>query len=345
MADNRNRGSLQNVARFAAIIISIVAVVFILRTLQGIFVPLILAIFLSYLFAPVVEFLARYRIPRVATLFILLAVFTVAGTFFIQNLIGNVREFIALWPIVESRVLGMLTGFLRQYFNIEAENLMEVFQSARVQDLLSSLLNVSLSFIGKGLLTLIFLLFIYLSYHNYPMLLRKAFEPGKVREIEAVLGNINEQITSYFIIKTLISAGTGLLTGVTCALIGIRFPVLWGALAFLLNYIPYIGSLVAVVFPVLLSVLQFPDSYLPLVAFISLLGIQVFMGNYLDPEMMGNRFNLSPIIIIFSLFFWAYVWGVVGAFIAVPTMAIIKIILQNLDETKPIAVMMSKRAD
>lgn len=337
--------SWKNLVSFAAIVVSVIAVVFVLRTLQGIFVPLILAIFLAYLFAPIVEFFARFRIPRVASLFLLLAVFTVAGTFFVQNLIRNIRAFVEYWPSMESQMLRVITEFLREYLNIEAESLMGVIRSARVQDLLSSLLNVSLSFFGQILLTLLFLLFIYLTYHNYPKLLRKAFGPDKVRDIEAVLHNINEQIINYFFVKTLISAGTGVLTGAACAALKIRFPVLWGALAFLLNYIPYIGSLFAIVVPVILSFLQFPNSFLPVVAFVILLGIQIFMGNYLDPEMMGNRFNLSPIVIIFSLFFWAFVWGAVGAFIAVPTTAIIKIVLQNLEATRPIAVMISKRAD
>ncbi len=293
--------SWQRVVTFTAVIIAVIAVVFVLRTLKGIFVPLFLAIFLAYLFAPVVEFFARFKIPRVASLFILLAVFTVAGTFFVQNLIRNIRAFVEFWPAMESQMLQVIAEFLREYLNIEAETLLGVIRSARVKDLLSSLLNVSLAFMGKSLLTLLFLLFIYLSYHNYPKLLRKAFGPDKVRDIEAILGNINDQITNYFFVKTMISAGTGVLTGAACAALRIRFPVLWGALAFLLNYIPYIGSLFAIVVPVLLSFLQFPQSYVPLVAFVILLGIQIFMGNYLDPEIMGNRFNLSPILIIISL--------------------------------------------
>ncbi len=146
-------------------------------------------------------------------------------------------------------------------------------------------------------------------------------------------------------IKTLISAGTGILTSTACAIFGIKFAVLWGFLAFLLNYIPYIGSFGAVIFPIVLSFFQFPHSYIPLVAALSLLIIQLVMGSYLDPEMMGNRFNLSPILIIVSLFFWSYVWGAVGAFLAVPIVAIIKIVVQNIESYKFIAVLMSRRVD
>jgi len=111
------------------------------------------------------------------------------------------------------------------------------------------------------------------------------------------------------------------------------------------NYIPYIGSPAAVVLPIILSVLQFPGSYLRVFAGLSLIVIQIVIGSYLDPEMMGNRFNLSPILIILSLFFWGYVWGLVGAFLAVPITAVIKIITQNIDPLKPVAILMSKKAD
>ncbi len=236
---------------------------------------------------------------------------------------------------------------MKNYLNIEATGLSDILQHARTREFLSSAVNISLGFAGKFLLTLLILLFIYLTSSNYPRIIKKAFASNSKRlgDILEIIRNINYQITQYFLVKTLISAGTGLLTGIACAIIGIKFAVLWGFVAFLLNYIPYVGSLVAIIFPIFLSVLQFPNSWMPLIAGITLIIIQLFMGNYLDPEMMGNRFNLSPIIIIFSLFFWGYVWGFVGTFLAVPITATIKIIIQNIEPLKPVAVLMSKRAD
>jgi AI-2 transport protein TqsA len=335
----------QKVLKFMAIIVTIIAVVIILRTLKGIFVPIILAIFLSYLFAPFVELLARYRIPRVLSLFILLAVISVGGTFFTQTLLRNIRAFIDYYPTMENRIVAFIADVLKRHLNLEAGNILNLLQSARVTDLLSNVVNLSFTFTGQFLLTLLFLLFIHITYGNYPKLIASAFSGRKLEEIQKIIHNINEQIINYFIVKTLISGGTGVLTGIACLLFGVKFPVLWGATAFLLNYIPYIGSMIAIAPPVLLSILQFPHSILPVILAITLIGIQLFMGNYLDPEMMGNKFNLSPIIIIFALFFWSFVWGAVGAFIAVPTMAIIKIVLQNLESTRPVAILMSKRAE
>jgi predicted PurR-regulated permease PerM len=335
----------QTIIKFTAFIILTIAIVFILKTLQGIFVPLVVAIFLAYLFAPAVELLAKIKIPRILTLFILLGIISLAGTFLAQIISNNVKEFIRLWPSLESQLLEGIRLLVKNFFRIETSSIFEFLQSQRIADLLSSFVNRSFSFMGQFLLSLLILIFIYLTYHNYPAIINKAFDEQKATHVFSILSNINEQIIRYILIKTIISAGTGILTGFACAAFNIKFAVLWGFLAFLLNYIPYIGSLVAVIFPITLSVIQFPLSFTPLFAGLSLFAIQLFMGSYLDPEMMGRRFNLSPIVILISLFFWSYVWGIVGAFLAVPITAIIKIVFQNIDSLSFMAVMMSRKAD
>lgn len=340
-----NDEGLNKIAKFTALLITTIAIVFILKTLSGIFIPIIVAIFLTYLFAPLVELLAKIKVPRVLSLFILLGIIGLLGTLFAQILAQNIREFMQFWPTVENKLFTSIGLFLKNYFNIDTTNLFSILKSQKISDLLSSFVNRGFSFLGQFVLTLLILIFIYLSYHNYPKLIKKAFNRKRAVEIFVVLENINRQIISYILIKTLISAGTGILTGVACAVLGIKFPVLWGFLAFLLNYIPYIGSIVAVIFPILLSLFQFPHSYTPAIAAVCLLVIQFFMGSYLDPEMMGNKFNLSPILIIVSLFFWSYVWGVIGAFLAVPILAVIKIVIQNIESYKFIAVLMSKKAE
>ncbi len=336
---------LNKIAKFTALLFCTIAIVFILKTLSGIFIPIVLAVFLTYLFAPVVELLAKIKVPRVLSLFILLGIIGLLGTLFAQILVQNIREFIQYWPTVENKLFTSIGVFLKNYFNIDTTNLFSILQSQRISDLLGSFVNRGFSFLGQFVLTLLILIFIYLSYHNYPKLIKKAFNRRRTAEIFSVLENINSQIISYIMIKTLISAGTGILTGVACLVLGIKFPVLWGFLAFLLNYIPYIGSIVAVIFPILLSLFQFPHSYTPAIAAVCLILIQFFMGSYLDPEMMGNKFNLSPILIIVSLFFWSYVWGVIGAFLAVPILAVIKIVIQNIESYKFLAVLMSKKAE
>ena len=338
--DQRNR-----ILSIVASIVLLIALVLILKTLKGIFIPLILSIFITYLFAPVVEFLARFKIPRVLSLFILLAIIFLIGFFFARIIINNVKDFIAYWPSLENEVFKTTGGFFVRYLDLDIRNITNFIRSTKIQELFSNIFSVSFSVIGKFLVTILLLIFIYLSYHNYPSLIRKAFDWEKADRIFKIVGNINEQITRYIFIKTLISAGTGVLTGVACKLLGIKFAALWGFLAFLLNFIPYIGSLIAVILPIILAFLQFPHTFIPYLTIVALMLIQIVIGSFLDPEIMGNRFNLSPIIILISLFFWGYVWGVVGTFLAVPITAIIKIVISNIESLRFIAVLMSKKAE
>ncbi|MBN2325135.1 MAG: AI-2E family transporter [Spirochaetes bacterium] len=329
----------------AASIIVLVAVVFILKTLKGIFIPLVLSIFITYLFAPAVEFLARLKVPRIVSLFILLIIVCLIGFFFAQIVINNIRNFIEYWPSMEKAMFKKAGALLNRYMEVDLTSIRDFLGSARIQEFMRGIFSGSFAVVGKVGLTLLLLIFISLSYHNYPRLIRKAFDKERAARIYRVLDNINDQIVRYLFYKTVISAGTGILTGVSCAILGIKFSVLWGVLAFFLNYIPYIGSIIAVIPPIILSFLQFPHSYVPYLTAILLIGIQLVIGSFLDPEIMGNRFNLSPIVILVALFFWGYVWGGVGTFLAVPIMAIVKIVFHNIDSTRFIAVLMSKRAE
>jgi len=340
-----NDNQWQKIVKFTTFLILLIAIIFILKTLKGIFVPLVLSIFLAYLFAPVIEFFAKFKVPRLVTLFILLSIICIIGVFFAQIIISNIKDFINIWPSLEKKLLTSAGNFFKDYLKINSEDLFKFIQSPKVTEFLSSFLNISFTVIGKILLTVLMLIFIYLSYHNYPRLIKKAFNEKKALYIFNILKNVNDQIIQYLIIKTLISAGTGILTGVACGILKIKFAVLWGFLAFLLNYIPYIGSIIAIIFPIFLSFIQFPHSFIPFVTAIILIIIQLFIGSFLDPEIMGNRFNLSPIVILISLFFWSYVWGTVGAFLAVPITAIIKIIILNIESLKFIAVLISKKAE
>jgi len=335
----------QRILKFTAYAILAIAVVFVLKTLRGIFVPLMLSVFVAYLFAPAVETLAKIRIPRILSFFILLLVISAIGFFLGRLIVQNAREFVRLWPTYESKLLASVTAFLKQYLSLEPGAFFGLLESQRATKILSSMVSFSFAFIGKLSLTLLVLIFFYLSFKNYPNLIRKAFDQSRADHIFTIVSNINEQIINYVIIKTFISVCTGIFTGVATWLFGVKYAALWGTLAFVLNYIPYIGSFTAAVIPTIFALLLFPGSMIPLFVFLALFAIQLFWGSFLDPEMMSNRFNLSPIVIIMSLVFWSYVWGIMGAFLAVPTTAIIKIILQNIEPLKVVATLMSKKAD
>ena len=124
---------------------------------------------------------------------------------------------------------------------------------------------------------------------------------------------------------------------------GLEFAIFFAFIIFLLNFIPNIGSIIAVTFPVIFSLVQFESLYLTSIFLALMIGVQVLMGNFVEPKFVGNKLNLSPLVIILSLVFWGSLWGVVGMLLSVPIMVIINIILAAIPSTRPIAILFSEK--
>src|SRR5262249_45690810 len=161
-------------------------------------------------------------------------------------------------------------------------------------------------------------------------------------EIMAVAGSINRAVHDYIALKTFVSLLQGGLSFAVLAAFGVEFAAMWGGLIFLLNFIPYIGSLVAVSLPILLSFLQYGEEpWKRLTITLLLLLIQRVVDNFVEPRLTGRKLGLSPLLVLLSLAFWGWLWGVVGMILAVPLTVIGKIILENIRETRPLATLIS----
>jgi AI-2 transport protein TqsA len=158
---------------------------------------------------------------------------------------------------------------------------------------------------------------------------------NSILRVQSVFQNINK----YIAIKTWISLGTGLLVYFLLLIIGVDYPLLWAVLAFALNYIPTIGSIIALVPPVLLTIIQLGiiESLIVLVGY---LVINTIMGNILEPKFMGKGLGLSTLVVFLSLIFWGWVLGPIGMLLSVPLTITIKIALDSSDETKWLAVLL-----
>jgi predicted PurR-regulated permease PerM len=123
-------------------------------------------------------------------------------------------------------------------------------------------------------------------------------------------------------------------------LIGVDFAVTWGALAFFLNFIPTVGSMIASIPPILVALVQFDTFWPAVVTALALLTIQMVIGNGITPKVMGDQLNLSPVVVLISLVFWGWLWGIVGALLSTPIASAIKIVCENIDALKPISILM-----
>ena len=323
-------------------IITLILVGVVLQAAQSVILPLIIAWLFSYLLAPVVKKLVKYRIPSgvavMVVMVLLLGVFYLFG-FFVKT---RVMEFIGQYEEYAFK-LNLITSDIVAKFNIP-EGYFEEFDWAG--QIGGHLRTLSASFVGlmsnMGLV-LIFMVFMLLGKPYGQRKIEKAFPGSQAKRITEVTNSITGQISRYLSIKIMISAITAVLVWLVLVIMKVDFPVTWAVFTFLLNFIPTVGSIIATVPPVLVALVQFyaDSGFWPaIIVLILLLVVQQAMGSLVEPKLMGDSLNLSPVVILLSLVFWGWLWGIVGALLSVPIAAAIKIVCENFKALRPISVMM-----
>lgn len=166
---------------------------------------------------------------------------------------------------------------------------------------------------------------------------------ARSRAIMATIYTASEKVRRFLVVKTLVSALTGASSGLWLWFLDVDFALLWGILIFLLNYIPYIGSTIALFPAAVIALLQFGPGY-ALVAISGLVAIQQLLGNVVDPRLAGRSLAISPIVVLASIVFWGWVWGLAGTLIGVLLTATIVIVFEHIPALRPVAVLLSRRA-
>lgn len=250
------------------------------------------------------------------------------------------KSYKSYYPNVET-----LTYAIDQKFNIDLIDYLRNYASGfDFGVVLSLIFNSITDLVGNAFIVLIYTLFIFLEATNFQKKLRMVFTSDiSYAKTTAVLAKIEDSVTHYLGLKTLVSIVTGLLSYVVLFFIGIDAPAFWAFLIFLLNFIPNVGSLFATLFPAIFCIFQF-GSFIPSIYTLIFVGaIQVVVGNILEPKLMGNSLNVSSLIAILALSFWGSIWGIVGMFLSIPITVILTIICAQFDKTRPVAIMLSEK--
>jgi predicted PurR-regulated permease PerM len=325
---------------------------FILYVCASILQPLFIAGLLVYLILPVREWLVRRRVPSVLAYLLImvcvLGLFWGIGDMAYRNFAELSDEQLSVYEKrldnLVRKALGGLPFTIPDLENWHVRNLLtfDVGPDSRIRNVLRSAVGNFLEFLAATFVVLIYLIFLIAERVSLPGRVARAFGEARAREIMAVVDRINHAVHDYIALKSFVSFLQGMLSFVVLAAFGVDFAVMWGVLIFLFNFIPYIGSFVAVSLPILLSFLQYAEEpWKPVVITLLLLVIQRVVDNYIEPRLTGHKLGLSPLIVILSLAFWGWLWGVVGMVLAVPLTVIAKIIVENIRETKPLATLMS----
>lgn len=344
---------LKNITVFLAFI-SAVLFFSILKIMSSVLIPIVIAVFLSFVLYPVVKFInSKIRIPGLSKsgLFgILIVLFIIGISIYIlmSVIFASTKSMLSVYPKYEAR----LTDFyitLSNLFDLSFDNEQSLFENLWNQlgirnAVQRAAISTSGSFINffKTLMIILFtMFFLLLEFSQFGKKIPLIFKGEKEQQVRNVLTDIARETTVYLSTKFYISIITGILVYFAFLLIGLDFPVLWGFLAFILNFIPNIGSIAVGAGAIFFSFLQFWPSPLPIVMVsISILAIEMIMGNILEPKIQGNNLGLSPFIIIISLSFWGWLWGFPGLILSVPMMVVLKIICEAIPSLNPISILM-----
>ncbi len=217
-----------------------------------------------------------------------------------------------------------------------------VYEKINFGGLASEAARTAGGFAGKTVLIFIYVLFLLIEYKKIPEKLERITAKGKnySRTVD-ILKDISQDLNSYFKIKTAASLITGILSYFVLLGFGVDFAAFWALLIFMLNFIPTVGSILATAFPVLVALVQFEGGYQFFAIGGTLIFIQIVIGSILEPRFQGNTLNISPLVIILSLAFWATIWGVLGALLCIPIMAILNIVLSKFESTQWISLLIS----
>jgi predicted PurR-regulated permease PerM len=208
--------------------------------------------------------------------------------------------------------------------------------------ILSTVVNSLTDILGNAFLIALYVLFLLIEESIFSAKLKAIFpESDRFERVDGIVRKIENAVTDYIGLKTLVSLITGVLSYIVLLILGIDSPVFWAFLIFLLNFIPTIGSLIATLFPAIYALLQFGE-LTPFVLVLVLVGlVQIIVGNILEPKIMGKALNISSLVAILSLSFWGWLWGITGMIISIPITVMIVIVFAQFPGTRPIAILLS----
>ena len=308
---------------------------------QSVVVLLLVSVFLASLGIPPLLWLKEKHIPSVVAVLIVMA-----GMVFIIILIGaqigsSFSNFLDQLPLFQSSIREQvleLSAYLRSKgFSGTQKLLLDYVKPEVFLKLTANLLSGLSSVLSDLALVLLTVTFIMLEVSSFPIKLRAVLGDPK-QKFPKFTEFVND-MKRYMVIKTLISLATGILIAFWLYILDVDYPILWGFIAFLLNYIPNIGSIVAAIPALILAFIQFGIGSAVLVA-VGYIVVNFIIGNVIEPRLMGRKFGLSTLVVFLSLIFWGALLGLVGAILSVPLTMTLKFAFENNESTKWIAVLL-----
>jgi predicted PurR-regulated permease PerM len=316
-----------------------------LRVASPLLIPFLLSTFIAVISSPPLFWLKRKGVPTVLALFMVISCVLII-VLLIGALIGtSVDDFSRNLPLYQERLKEKAKVFIlwidKLGLDVSVDRLYDIFNPSMAMKLVSKMLSGLTGVLTNGFLILITVIFILLEASSFSGKLRSVLDDPK--RSFPYFEKFTQNVQRYMAIKTLVSMGTGIFVAIWLAVLGVDFALLWGLLAFLMNYIPNIGSILAAIPAVILAFIQL-GGVSALLSIVGYVVVNVIVGNIVEPKVMGKGLGLSTLVVFLSLIFWGWVFGPVGMLLSVPLTMTLKIALDSKEDTRWLAVLMGSES-
>ena len=311
-----------------------------MKIASPILVPFLLATFIAILTLPILLFLSKKGVPKgLSVLLIVLLLILLGGT--ISTLLGtSISGFSSRIPFYTEQISNqaewVLVTISQFGFEIPKSTINEYFDPGTAIQIIGNTLSGLKSLLTNTFLIILTVLFLLMEASGIPTKIKKAFP--STNDIFLPIRSFFDGFNRYLVIKTATSLLTGILIFIWLYTLKIDFPILWGLLAFMLNFVPSVGSILAAIPAVLLAIIQL-GFFKAFIVALGFLVVNIILGGLLEPRFLGKGLGLSPLIVFVSLIFWGWVLGPVGMLLSVPLTMILKIALENNSKTKWISIL------
>ena len=328
---------IQTVCLLIICAVAIGVALFLLRTVM---IPFVLAIFSALGLSPLIALQRRYlRLPNAVAILTTFIIGFVALSLLGGLIAISLRQLSANADIYQQQINQLLDQVmsLAEGYGVDPVTLFDAMAglpARSVSGILANLTKGIFDILSQGLLVMLFLFF---------LLLGGTQKTGPRR---GVLGEIESSVQRYIMAKIIVSAATGGIVGGILALLGVDLALVFGLFAFLLNFIPSIGSIIATLLPLPVVLVDPEHTLTTVILAIGLPGLAQFViGSLLEPKVVGGSLNLHPATVLICLIVWGMIWGIVGMFLAIPLTAVMQIFFQRFEPTAPIAELLAGRLD
>lgn len=337
--------------RATYLVILLSALVYILYISQGFLIPMVLAFLIWDVIRGLRDFFSRIKFVKDKFPIWLLNTLSFGLIFLVLTILSNliisgINQLTMDLPQYQANVSHINDLILEKYKFNALEKIQGYTGDFDFTVMIQPIFNGLSAILSDGFVITLYCIFILLEESMFRKKFRLMFENDKdFNRINGILHQVDELFTEYLSLKTMVSLLTGFLSYIVLVIIGVHSPILWAILIFLLNYIPSIGSLIATAFPAFFAMLQFGDLSSGVWVLVCVGVIQVVVGNFVEPKIMGNSLNISPFFVLIALVVWGAIWGIVGMLLSVPITVMMIIIMAQFENTKALAILLSANGE